>query len=904
MKQTSLLRKGHLIDITVKNIWFYFFQCDSEFYLVVGCLWFVLVPATASIDDRFSSDLIVLYDFQSARGRLVRDRSGIEPKLNLWIQQPSKVRRARGSLRIQQHTTIRTRLPATKITKAVKRSGEITIEIWLRSIDLKQSGPARIITLSQDSSNRNFTLGQNGNQFNVRLRTTDTNNNGLPSLSSNPNSLSQNLTHLVYVRQKNGQTQIYINGHLNQQKQISGKPTNWNDTYHLALGNELSEGRPWLGSYHLVAIYNSALSSEQILQKFQIGIDPPENRDNITNRSPSDRESFFDEEIVPILSRHCLECHDTSTNYGELDLSQKSTAYSLSYGQPVIIPHQSADSLLWKAVEFDQMPLDREPISHLEKRKLKIWIDQGAVWTTEEIDPLAHNFDQKVDINWVRRLTVSEYINTVQMITGVDISESARNILPPDIRTDGFSNTAYNLSVDLKHIAAYDQLAQIIVDQMDILAFVKQYSSKLDLTGTKMRSFIMKMGRDFLRGELNEIEVSTFQKITTAVNSSGGTTEEAVALVLKAMLLSPRFIYHIEYQRGDGQYWSVSEFELANRISYAIWGSAPDQKLLDLAENGALFNPKVMNQQIDRMLQSPKAIRRSLEFVDDWLNLDRLSNIRPDIKRFPRWQPNLASDMRAETLAFFEEVVWHQNRPLSDLLNAQLTFVTPRLAEHYGLPSPTNINAESLIQYDLNSLPERGGILTQGSILTIGGDEASMVTRGLFILTDLLRSGVKDPPPCVDTTPVSTEPGRSQRQISESRVANQACGGCHEKFEPLAYGLEVFDGIGRFHQFDDHGNQLRQDGSILFPFQRETVFYHTSAELMNLMAESDRVKQNLTWKLAQFVAGRPLGQPDAIILDQIYQQAQHAGGTYTSVMRAIVQSDLVQKIKTETEDEN
>ena len=326
--------------------------------------------------------------------------------------------------------------------------------------------------------------------------------------------------------------------------------------------------------------------------------------------------------------------------------------------------------------------------------------------------------------------------------------------------------------------------------------------------------------------------------------------------------------------------------------------------LLDLAENGVLFNPKVMNQQIDRMLQSPKAIRRSLEFVDDWLNLDRLSNIRPDIKRFPRWQPNLASDMRAETLAFFQEVVWHQNRPLSDLLNAQLTFVTPRLAEHYGLPNPTNINAESLIQYDLNSLPERGGILTQGSILTIGGDEASMVTRGLFILTDLLRSGVKDPPPCVDTTPDSTEPGRSQRQISESRVANQACGGCHEKFEPLAYGLEVFDGIGRFHQFDEHGNQLRQDGSILFPFQRETVFYHTSAELMNLMAESDRVKQNLTWKLAQFVAGRPLGQPDAIILDQIYQQAQHAGGTYTSVMRAIVQSDLVQKIKTETEDEN
>ena len=135
-------------------------------------------------------------------------------------------------------------------------------------------------------------------------------------------------------------------------------------------------------------------------------------------------------------------------------------------------------------------------------------------------------------------------------------------------------------------------------------------------------------------------------------------------------------------------------------------------------------------------------------------------------------------------------------------------------------------------------------------------------------------------------------------------MASRACGGCHGKFEPLAYGLEIYDGIGAFHKTNEYNNQLRQDGDIRFPGQLKPVSYQTSAELMDLLAKSDRVSQSLTWKIAQFALGRPLGQPDALILEQINQQAQKAGGNYASVMRAIVQSDLVQKIRTEMQNEN
>jgi hypothetical protein len=250
--------------------------------------------------------------------------------------------------------------------------------------------------------------------------------------------------------------------------------------------------------------------------------------------------------------------------------------------------------------------------------------------------------------------------------------------------------------------------------------------------------------------------------------------------------------------------------------------------------------------------------------------------------------------MRGETLAFFEEVVWKQQRPLADLLNAQVTFATPRLAKHYRLPADKLPAGEGLARIDISSVPGRGGLLTQGSVLTVGGDDASTVARGLFVMHELLRGVVRDPPPCVDTTPVPTKPGLTQRAIAEARLANQACTGCHAKFEPLAFGLEKFDGLGSYHETDEHGNKLRDDGNILFPGTERPVAFQSSAELMDLLAGSERVKESFTWKVTQFALGLPLGAEDAPALAQIHRAAQEGGGTYASLMTAIVQSDLVQ----------
>jgi hypothetical protein len=151
----------------------------------------------------------------------------------------------------------------------------------------------------------------------------------------------------------------------------------------------------------------------------------------------------------------------------------------------------------------------------------------------------------------------------------------------------------------------------------------------------------------------------------------------------------------------------------------------------------------------------------------------------------------------------------------------------------------------------------------------------------------------------VNTTPPPTKAGLSQRAIAERRIADSRCGVCHVRFEPLAFGLEKFDGVGAYHERDAHGNRLRDDGEVLFPGDAKPVKYKSSAELMKLLAGNQRVRESLTWKVTQFALGRPLTAADAAIVAEIHKTAEQNGGTYASLIKAIVLSDLVQKKRTE-----
>lgn len=859
--------------------------------------WMLTGPAGHAVaQDRVTDGLQAFYTFESAAGGKIRDESG-RSAIDLKIETPKTVHASNATLQFQGDGRVSSPAAAKKLIDPIRKTNALSVEVWCTPVNTKQNGPARLLTISKDSVNRNLTVGQDGDKFDVRLRTTKTSANGIPSVASPAKTVTPKLTHVVYTHAADGKTAVYVNGKRVVQKNVGGSLSNWDRNYRLAIGDEISGGRPWRGSVHLVAIYSRALKASDVTQNFGAGPEGKLSPKLIAERKRLAATRHFETAVAPVLAKHCLECHDSASRAGELDLSKKVAAFKGGESGAAIVAGKLDNSELWLSLVDDRMPHERPPLNEKEKQSIKKWIVEGAHWNLDQIDPAVYAHSGSND-GFVQRLTIDEYISTVQSTVGVDIEKEARQFLPADLRADGFSNTAYNLNVDLKHVEAFGRLAEIVVSRMKVVPFVSKFSRKKKFTDNDMGDVISKMGRWVLRGPVSEKEVIAYRGITTTVASAGGNFDEAMGLLLEAMLQSPRFLYRVESQQGDGSEMAVDDFELASRLSYIVWGTSPDEELHKLAGEGDLRAE--LNAQLDRMLSDPRAIDQSLRFATDWLNLNRLQNLSPNAERFPTWKQELATDMRSETLAYFEAVCWKQNKPLGALLNTQVTFATPRLAKFYGLEAASSDKATP-VRMDLTDVDGRGGLLTQGSVLTVGGDDASMVTRGLLVMHELLRGVVKDPPPCVDTTPVPTKPGVTQRSIAMQRIENKSCGGCHAKFEPLAFGLEKFDGLGAYHDKDEHGNELRDDGELLVPGTSASVKYKTAAELMDLLAESDRVSQSFTWKITQFALGRPLVAEDAATVDKIHQQARQSGSTWKAVIKSIVNSDLVLMTKTVSE---
>lgn len=854
----------------------------------------LIAASTSPSAARVASGLQVQYDFRGSGGK-VEDRVRSNQRLHLQIIKPNSLTRREGSIETAGKSLIRSAKPATRLVEIIRYAEEVSVELWLQPEKTSRQDAMNVFSLSDKNGNtHNLRVFQEEDRFLVELMTDNKSKGRYPKISTTPGSVTNNLIHFVFTHDRTGRARIYLNGELNVEKHVVGSFNQWSKNRFVMLGGTK---RAWSGSYHLAAIYSRDLLPREVRSHFEFG----PSLEKMAGEQPRDalllkNQTMFDRHVAPLLVKRCFECHDTNTKKGGLDLSRKDAAAAGGESGPTWVAGKVDESLLWQYIESDEMPVDREPLTKTEKSRLRDWIEAGAAWSVDVIDPLVYEGVGEDTDFWIRRLTVDEYINTVRSAVGVDIEEEARRLLPPDVRADGFNNTAYNLTVDMQHVESFSRLAEMIVQRMDVMEFAGQFTEHTSLsTDDTMRDDVAKVGKWLFRGPLTNREITNYSGIATLIASAGGDFEEAISTIVEAMLQSPRFLYRVENQSGDGTVWPAGAYELASRLSYTLWGGPPDRELMRAADSGALFERIEVAAQVSRMLDDPRALGRSKQFIFQWLDLGRLNNMRPNAERFPTWNAELAEDMQQETLAFFEHVVWHEQRPLAELINAQVTFATPRLAKHYGL----EVRDDKLAQYDLSEIPRRGGLLTQGSILTIGGDEASMVSRGLFVLHELLRGSVKDPPPNVDTNAPPTKEGLTQRGISESRIANTNCGGCHKKFEPLAFGLEKFDGIGAFHENDEHGNKLRDDGAILFPGTTEPIPYKNSAELMDLLAKSERVGESFTWKLTQFALGRQLGPQDAPTVRQIHNTARKQGGTYKQLMTAIVMSDLIQMTPTE-----
>ncbi len=408
-----------------------------------------------------------------------------------------------------------------------------------------------------------------------------------------------------------------------------------------------------------------------------------------------------------------------------------------------------------------------------------------------------------------QRLTQGEYVRTVSDLLGIDASRAAAEF-PEELATlDGYfavGSLGIGERLESELRASAEALAERFVSDEE--AYRSVVGCDGAVAGCRER-FIAAFGRRAYRRPLTEAEQARFVALFEAAAellSSGDAFRDGVRLVVEAALQSPNFLYRIE--RGSGEIDEVGEriggYEVASRLSYLIWGSGPDARLLDAAESGALSSAEGIGVEARRLVMDLRARDRVSDFHGRWLALDALAGASKDTAVFPEYSPELVSSMRAEVERFVEEVALAQGGALTSLLSAPYGFVDARLAAVYGLSGDFG---DELVRVDYGPEDPRAGLLTQAGFLaghSSSNGRTSPILRGVFVLRRLLCQDIPDPPPNAQSTepPPPEEPLVTTRDYFRWKTSMDACQGCHSFINPVGFAFEDFDGLGRHRDME------------------------------------------------------------------------------------------------------
>jgi hypothetical protein len=380
--------------------------------------------------------------------------------------------------------------------------------------------------------------------------------------------------------------------------------------------------------------------------------------------------------------------------------------------------------------------------------------------------------------------------------------------------------------------------------------------------------------------------------------ASGG-FDIGIERAIGRMLVSPQFLFRVERDPAGiapGTPHRVNDLELASRLSFFLWSSIPDDELLRVAEQGKLHDPAVLEQQTRRMMADPRSESMVTNFAEQWLFLRDIEAKNPDEVLFPDFDETLRADMRRETELFLDSVL-RENRSVVDLLTANYTFVNQRLARHYGIP---NIEGSWFRRYTFPANSPRGGLLGQGSILTITSyaNRTSPVVRGKWVLENLFSAPPPPPPPNVPA--LKTEgaaPGQklTMREAMTAHRAAPACAGCHARMDPIGFAMENFDAVGKWRNRDGD-NEIDTSGTLPDGSRFDGIIGLKKA----LVAHPEQFVNTVASKLLMYALGRNLQYYDAPTVRTIVHGAaapdKAAPDTYTlaSLVVGVVRSPQFQ----------
>ncbi len=590
----------------------------------------------------------------------------------------------------------------------------------------------------------------------------------------------------------------------------------------------------------------------------------------------------YEREILPIVREKCVECHQGDDPDGGFDIGVYST------GSEVVGKLDVWDEVA-KRVRLKEMPPEGSPqLNDDQKSAFHRWVDSRP--KQDRCTELASDETTSWYRGYVmsRRLTRTEYANAIRDLVGVNIDASLE--IPSDgAGGEGFDTNGASLFTSAIHVEKYLAVATDVIDQA---LSDPNNSHVLDRTNISdvdeqaaAKGSIARFAHRTWRRPVSDDEVDRLLTLYQVGRDRGLAFEAALGDPLKAILVSPHFMFVIEAEAPSGGVQRLTPHQLATRLSLLLWSSIPDAELLAAADAGRLDTDDQVIAQMHRMLDDPKSIALGESFGLQWLGLTNfLASVRPDQEKYPQYDDSLAHDMREEAVRMVADV-FRENRSLLDLLRCDHVVVNRRLAAHYGLELPSD---ETHWQRIESPGGRRGGVMTLGAVLVSASypRRTSPVLRGRWVLEEVLGGQVPPPPPGVPALEEAVaEKAMTLRERLELHRQKPDCAACHQRMDPLGFGLENFDALGRWRDADEG---LAIDSSGTLP-SGET--FQGPAELKQLIVRrSGEFEQHFVRKLLGFTLGRELNKFDDCVVTASLQRLADDEHRARGVLETIVTS--------------
>ena len=579
------------------------------------------------------------------------------------------------------------------------------------------------------------------------------------------------------------------------------------------------------------------------------------------------------------IKRYCLECHSGEKPKASLDLSRFDSM------DKILSEALLWDDILIRLSQGDMPPKEADLPTLNERSEFLNWVESSLQKAACQSGPHAGPAV-------LRRLNRAEYSASVRDL--LDIHFDAGEALPSDgSGGEGFDNASETLFISPIHAEKYMDAARVAVEY----AFADPRSLRRFLVAepdekTSPEVAARRVIEDFLprafRRSIPESEILEYLALFHAAYKADPSFMVAIRLTLQAVLISPKFLFIAEEPNFDSKPHKVTDHELASRLSYFLWGSLPDDELLKAADEGNLSDSRILQEQFKRMLgsQNSRKVRNfSQNFVEQWLGTRALGReFKPD-KSIRGYDSELEGGMKYEPVFFFHEILT-ENRSLLDLLKADYTYVNRRLARHYRIKGEFREQPKRVQLMDEN---RRGGLLSMAAVLAVSSypHRTSPVLRGKWILETILGD---PPPPPPSNVPeleesASSVSSESLRQRLELHRQNLACAQCHDRIDPLGFGLENYGVLGRWRdKYEGHAVDARgalPDG---------TTFSGPAELKLALLGRKDQFVRHLTKKMLGYALGRGLTYYDYCAVNSIVDKLRANDYKSHHLLFGIIQS--------------